>query len=470
MNIKLHPKSKNDIKNKNVNESSYRCALFIPIHLNDAISAIEIFDDVIIVGTLMGNAKLGYINPQSRTNLNNTNNTMHNNISNSLIIPQITFLIELATENISCVGFENRDVVNIAVGDFEILHMNISTDISSPNYIKIKNYPNENEHIKYCETCTCFMTSTNFLKINTEYAENNDPIEIKPVQYENKKLKNFEIVTGEIEMTNYSVPFDFDGDKFLWIDHLSPSERKICIFYTSSDKNQITITVPSNFGHISHMKLLPDNKLFLVRKNNLCEIRSASTAFTLLYKFEHLGAEVIACAIYINGTKENNDTNEDYHSLNNSNCNTSNNKNDFYLKLHNVDKMSVGSNMNIVLNNRSNGTIPKENELISLAHTYRNKEGLHSKKIKSYEEKKPDQKLFQEEEIFSIATLDYDGNFNLFQNEKEKTLFNIYDILNIEQEFKEKEFFSIGFPYYITYNKKYYVIGTDHGVFAIEKQ
>ena len=166
MNIKLHPKSNNDIKNKNVNESSYRCALFIPIHLNDAISAIEIFDDVIIVGTLMGNAKLGYINPQSRTNLNNTNNTMHNNISNSLIIPQITFLIELATENISCVGFENRDVVNIAVGDFEILHMNISTDISSPNYIKIKNYPNENEHIKYCETCTCFMTSTNFLKIN----------------------------------------------------------------------------------------------------------------------------------------------------------------------------------------------------------------------------------------------------------------------------------------------------------------
>ena len=49
-------------------------------------------------------------------------------------------------------------------------------------------------------------------------------------------------------------------------------------------------------------------------------------------------------------------------------------------------------------------------------------------------------------------------------------MFNIYEIDNIDKEYKDKEFFSIGFPYYITYNKDYYVIGTDHGAFVIEKE
>ena len=46
----------------------------------------------------------------------------------------------------------------------------------------------------------------------------------------------------------------------------------------------------------------------------------------------------------------------------------------------------------------------------------------------------------------------------------------MYSIKNIDKKYKEKEFFSIGFPYYITYNAKYYAIATDHGVFVIEKE
>ena len=62
------------------------------------------------------------------------------------------------------------------------------------------------------------------------------------------------------------------------------------------------------------------------------------------------------------------------------------------------------------------------------------------------------------------------GNFNIFEDGIERTMFNIYEIDNIDKEYKDKEFFSIGFPYYITYNKDYYVIGTDHGAFVIEKE
>ena len=469
MNLKVQAKH-----NKKYNKTTdrYRCALFVPNHLNDAISAIEIFDDIVILGTLMGNAKLCYINPQNKSNLNNTNNTMNNiNYNNSLIIPQITYLLELATENISCLCFENRDLIDIAVGDFEIIHMNISTDLNSPEFIKIKNYPNENEHIKYCETCTCFMTSNNFFKIKTEYAENNDPIETKAFTFENKKLKNYEVITGEIEMTNYSVPFDFDGDRFVWVDYISKTERRLCIYYTASSKTQITIMLDKKFGHISHMKLLPDNKIFLVVNNNQCEIRTCSPSFNILMKYKHIGAEVISSAIYIEGTKITKDfSNNELQHLNNSNCNTSTNKNDLYLKLNNVDKMSVNSNMNIILNNNNSAVIKyKENELSNLAPTFRSK--VNSKRGKTYDLKNIDKdELFKSDEKFSIATLDCDGNFNIFEDGIERTMFNIYEIDNIDKEYKDKEFFSIGFPYYITYNKDYYVIGTDHGAFVIEKE
>ena len=34
---------------------------------------------------------------------------------------------------------------------------------------------------------------------------------------------------------------------------------------------------------------------------------------------------------------------------------------------------------------------------------------------------------------------------------------------------QSKQFFSMGYPYYIKSNMKYYAISTDHGVFVIKK-
>ena len=33
-------------------------------------------------------------------------------------------------------------------------------------------------------------------------------------------MTNYEITKGEIEMTNFSVPFDFDGDRFLFLENM----------------------------------------------------------------------------------------------------------------------------------------------------------------------------------------------------------------------------------------------------------
>ena len=70
---------------------------------------------------------------------------------------------------------------------------------------------------------------------------------------------------------------------------------------------------------------------------------------------------------------------------------------------------------------------------------------------------------------YSIITLDKDGKVNVFHNKKQKTLFNIYNIKNIDDKYKKMEFFSVGFPYYIVVNELYFCITTDHGLFVISR-
>ena len=69
-----------------------------------------------------------------------------------------------------------------------------------------------------------------------------------------------------------------------------------------------------------------------------------------------------------------------------------------------------------------------------------------------------------------IITVDKNGNFNKYHNGKIKTLFNLYDIKNIDQIYKDEEFFSLGFPYFVLMNNKYYAISTDHGIFVLSNK
>ena len=82
-----------------------------------------------------------------------------------------------------------------------------------------------------------------------------------------------------------------------------------------------------------------------------------------------------------------------------------------------------------------------------------------------------DQTVINNKEIenYFIVTLDKDGNINLFNNKNQITLFNIYNINNIDNKYKKLEFFSVGFPYYIVVNEIYFCITTDHGLFVISK-
>ena len=78
--------------------------------------------------------------------------------------------------------------------------------------------------------------------------------------------------------------------------------------------------------------------------------------------------------------------------------------------------------------------------------------------------------LYQNENKIYIITVDIKGNINIYHNKKRKTIFNLYEIKNIDNEYKQKEFFSYGFPYYVIMNNKYYAISTDHGIFVLSNK
>jgi hypothetical protein len=149
------------------------------------------------------------------------------------------------------------------------------------------------------------MNSSNYLIIYTQLAEFNSVLKFSSFKYKNRSLKTYKMVSGRIEMSNYSIPFDFDGDRFLFLDYHSKETRKICIFYTLSDKEMYEYKISKDYGHISHMKIIynEENKIFLCRNSNQCEIHLIDDNFTCIESWKHIGNDTISSFVYIRGSK-----------------------------------------------------------------------------------------------------------------------------------------------------------------------
>ena len=492
---------------------------------------------------------------KSNKSLIEKNSKIENN--DAIPFPQVTQLILNASENIPCVSFDTKDKVNLSIGDYEIIRLenmstfNINDNNSNYNYIRIRNYVSENEHIKNCENATCMVTDKYFLIVHTIFAENNSPITLNKVTYENKMVTSFEVVKGEIEMFNFSTPFDFDNDRFLFVDYESETIRRICIYYTLSKIEPYIYKISNGFGHINYMKFLLNDKIILCKNQKCCEIHKIDDNFRLLEAWEHNGNEIIAMNIYIEGSKESeialDETNTNlsfkkynenesqtieinikkpnvfknknkYHSrdnlyeissknhfkrkpfekekfnnstlrelklIDNKNINKKNIKYDTVdkcfdynseienrknrydqIEIYNKNKTPNGSinefKKNKQINKFNNDFIVTDKEFIS-----KNKSLNNCIQDKN---KPTERSFFQNEKKIYIITLDLNGNLNLYHNNKNKTIFNLYKINNIDQKYKEEEFFSLGFPYYISMNSKYFAISTDHGIFVLSNK
>ena len=491
------------------------------------------------------------------------NHTPLNNLKNDnkMKFPKVTKLIIKSNENIPCLEFDTDDKLNISIGDFEIIsfenlkNFNMNDKTSFYNYLKIKNYKNESQHIKHCENSTCMMNSQNFLIIYTEFAELNSTLKFVNCKYKNRNLKSYEIVSGKLLMSNYSIPFDFDGDRFLYLEYKTKVERRICIYYTLTDKEKYEYNIEKNYGHISHMKIISkdDNKIFVCRNNNQCEIHLINENFTCIESWKHIGDDMISSFIYIKESKiteefksiiksqKEEETNNYDDFIITNNKGTTLKKNKFKKKNHkknilsqiegassiinininpnlsfnnkkgkinflnyeynhteNIEKNPKNKNIKNSLNNDNsskrefnNSEKKLKKEKINGIDIYKknanedsftqknqnfsdknNSKSIFNKKEGSSEKKEEtieDGENFNKDNHYVIITLDQNGNVNLYKNQKVKTIFNLYEIENIDEIYKKQQFFSIGFPYYIIMNEIYIAITTDNGLFVLSK-
>ena len=389
---------------------TYSLYTLIETRFADPISSIGISEKYIIIGTMMGK------------------------IYSFSILNKITSLInELSAENITGIIFDNKETsFYVSVGDEEILKF----ETESSNLIsRSKNYNNDTLHYQYCENVYSLMSKYNLLLFSFA-PEKEGSIEIN--NFDSKcQIINFEDDTKinfTIQITNYCVPLDYNGQFLLYIEFLSDKDRNLCI--KNLLENSETVfkkKLDNKFGHISHCKFISDNKIFLVRELNKCEIRELNKDFTLIKNFKNIGSEVIAVDIFYKNKNINNikDDKTNYYKNN-------------ILKIKNITN-TTGK----VLNKNSENDIIKEtsfNNDIVLSNS------------------NSDDKKFNG----IIALLDIDGNVNFYENNIISKKFNLYDIKEINIDQKKKMFFSMGYAYYIKCNNDLICISTDHGCYIIK--
>ena len=355
----------------------------IEIRFADPISSIGLSEKNIIIGTMMGRLT-----------------------SLSLIDKKTTLLNELSPENITGIIFDDTgNYFYASIGDDEILKFESDSNNTNP-LSKIKNYKNELIHSKKCENMFSLISKKYLMLIELAPQEEGDiTINHYDAYCQLTNIENEQKINFNIKMTNYSIPLDFNGLFFVWVEFLSDKERNLCIKNVlDNNESSFKLGLDKNFGHISHCKIINDYNIFLVRDLNKCEIREINEKFTLIKSFKSIGDEVIAIDYFFKYEKTQNEF------LNEKNFNL--NKNDEILKVKSIP-LTTGN-----LINKSS-----ENDIM--------KECNNSNK---------DSSIHDIDKTFNgiIAILDIDGNVNFYENNIIRKKFNLYDIKEINQDQKKK--------------------------------
>lgn len=411
-------------------KEDYLLEKLIEIHFADPISSLKLTNDYMIMGTMMGRTSVYDIQNQ-----------------------KIIVLSALNSENISDISYnDDESSFYVAVGDEEI-KVYKTDNLGSENFQSINVYETENKHDQNCENAYLLLSNESLFRIQLAQIDDGTLTIIGTDQeYELKYFNprdNNRNYTGKLPMTNYSVPFDFDGENFLWVEFLKSGIRNICranipLLVTQKEVYKKELDKNCGIKHISHAKLLHDNKIFIVHSLNICEIRKLDKDFSLIESFTHNGEEVYSFDIFYEDENYNNTV----------------------IKFGNIKTYKEIK--------FSGQTLNENNEFIKIEENQSNNFNLNENlKVKSSDDfntninKTKDK--YTDKINLSIITLDLNGNVNLYKNKSEKTLFNLYSIRDISQDLKDKQFFSMGYAYYIKSNLNYFCISSDHGCFIIKK-
>ena len=374
-------------------EKTNKLIKFIELRYADPISSMDLTDDYLLFGTMLGSTKYYIINQK-----------------------KLISLSEIQDENISGVKIYQNNLY-ICIGDFKIIIYTLNNnDISQiPEYTESKNYDSEEKHNQKCVNCLTMLNDKYLIRtyINFPSKPNDEPIteeveiSIKNIIKDDSNDNNNEKIEGKIKMSNYSVPFDFDGKNYIFIDFIKQNERSfnVCNLIDKSEKKFIIEEKfkEEKIGHISHLKVIKDDLLFIVRDYNICEIRNYN--LDLKKKLNIKAGEILAYDLLLD------ESDNDINNINN-------------------------------INNENDEEISEKDRQIKI--------------------EKKDNEL----ESLYIILLDLDCNVFLYKYKEDKCelLFNLEnDELNIDKDIKGQRFFLFGYPYFIKFTKKYIAISSDYG-------
>ena len=271
-------------------ERQFKLVRFITLRYADPICAIDLSDKCLLYGTMLGTAACYLIN-QSK----------------------LITLSETQEEHISGVKIqENKDnskedKLFVCIGDdkiyiFDSMNENFN-DI--PKHVEISNYQSENEHFQKCDKCFTMLKNDYLVRTFIEFPGNPEketketnmfdtPISIKKITNLNEPEIN-----GTINMSNFCVPFDFDGKNYVFVDFLKENQRMFSIYDIDSKSLKTNFEIEKykeKIGHISLLKILNEDLMFLVRNYNICEIRDLN--FELKKYFNYKGNEILAFDVF----------------------------------------------------------------------------------------------------------------------------------------------------------------------------
>ena len=437
--------------NESQSDNNYYFFEYIDISVGDPISSLILADKYVIIGTMFGKIQLFILNKLSQNSER---------------------LFTLENENLEYISGlsynEESNILYACIGDDEIKKFNLSNQIMNNKNINL--YENSAQHIANCDNTYVLMGKEDLLKVQLfspelELVIKNDVyIEYEIIHFDD--ITNNKNYKGKIKSTNYYVPLYFNDFYFCWVEYLNDKEdRNLCVEYLLKEEiiNDVKykFKVDKNYGHISHAKLLSNNRIIIVHQLNKCEIRKISEKFELLESFEHIGDEIYAIDIfYHEGNTFYNENLNEKKSLKNK-INTYeiyDIRDDNIYKAFKDDKLNEnkqlkGKKLQKIDRNKkigNTGSIELKTDSLNLL-----KNNAKNSKI--------------DELSTVIITLDIDGNVNEYENKNEKTLFNLYNIENIHQDHKDKKFFNMGYVYYIKTDLNNFCITTDHGCYIIKR-
>ena len=433
-------------------KTKYDLIKFLEIRFADPISSMKLIPNYFIYGTLMGRLNLYDIKEDRKLQLS-----------------------ELNPENISDIAFNPREKsIYAGVGDEEIkiFFLDTLSGDSIPQNQSINVYETDFDHTKNCENAFIFITETCLFRVQLPQIEEGtlkimmieSNYEIKYFNSDDDKYPNEQIKTS-LPTTNYTVPFDFNNYKFLWVEFLSSTQRNICL----SDIPLLKTSRPykhglsNQIGHISQAKLLSDDKVFIVHSLNKCEIRILDSDFSLVERFEHIGEEVLAMDIYFYNDNENNQNILSNKQIEGVNMYKKENNEIMFNKEYKKEMTKGKKILNSINTNTNRILETSENQ-------QKNKHQINMNENDEYLTIKQNKKNDNNINInnICISTLDIDGNVNLYKNKKETTLFNLFNIENIPKDHKDKNFFGMGYAYYMKTDLNYFCISSDHGCYIIK--